>query len=538
MDTQSYIGHKCLHPIVIRDEHGRLYTAPCGKCKACRMAASSTKVMQIEAESIGKRTLFVTLTFDDIWIPHCVVIPNDDDTFNIYDITPRFGHSLTNKQLIAENVSNDYFTNEDSEYILGRLNFSGYGIPYLCRRDIQLHFKRLRKQIYKKYGETVRTFYCGEYGPKHFRPHFHYLLFYENPAIIDEFISEKFLVQQGKDVNRYLLPTWKWGFASAELPRGSVSSYVASYVNSVSTLPKFYTLPCNRTFGRGSNQLGNQIFNTSIQETAQTTDYRTLSACLSVGDNEITVHPWRSYLGQFFPKCVQFSFLDLAGREFLYTIDTRFHEVYPLSRCFTSSAKAKYLMHRIWNFNPLKKKRRDFEYFFIRRLQLIIKRDYYCHAEMYLSKFGVLDFEDYKSKRLLDFLTRIFYTSRKFIDICHKANLSQIDFIRNLDLFYKSLQQDQLKSWYTLQEKFYTEENSYMFYDVMYNELVNPTVENFCSRKNVLISKGDREFFLQNYLRNDNICYYRSYVHFKYANKQKHKKQNDTFNILKHSIYE
>ena len=52
-------------------------------------------------------------------------------------------------------------------------------IPFLNYVDVQNYIKRLRKYLFKKLGsyETLHFYAVGEYGPVHFRPHFHLLLF-------------------------------------------------------------------------------------------------------------------------------------------------------------------------------------------------------------------------------------------------------------------------------------------------------------------------------------------------------------------------
>lgn len=54
-------------------------------------------------------------------------------------------------------------------------NLPPYGT--LVKRDVQLFMKRLRKWIWAKYRKKIRYYYCGEYGPKFSRPHYHIILF-------------------------------------------------------------------------------------------------------------------------------------------------------------------------------------------------------------------------------------------------------------------------------------------------------------------------------------------------------------------------
>lgn len=44
-------------------------------------------------------------------------------------------------------------------------------------RDTQLFIKRLRKDVYERYGKRIRYFLCGEYGDERNRPHYHILCF-------------------------------------------------------------------------------------------------------------------------------------------------------------------------------------------------------------------------------------------------------------------------------------------------------------------------------------------------------------------------
>ena len=58
-------------------------------------------------------------------------------------------------------------------------------IPFLNYVDVQNYIKRLRKHLYQILGsyETLHFYAVGEYGPVHFRPHYHILLFTNSKEI-------------------------------------------------------------------------------------------------------------------------------------------------------------------------------------------------------------------------------------------------------------------------------------------------------------------------------------------------------------------
>lgn len=54
------------------------------------------------------------------------------------------------------------------------------GFMTLRPRDVTLFLKRVRKKI-----GTIKYYYCGEYGSKNFRPHYHLILFANNGRELD-----------------------------------------------------------------------------------------------------------------------------------------------------------------------------------------------------------------------------------------------------------------------------------------------------------------------------------------------------------------
>lgn len=117
---------KCLTPYVV-DMVGYKQPVPCGRCPNCKKRTiSSWSFRLMQQDKVSDMSLFITLTYDTRYVP----------------ITPK-------------------------------------GFLGLCKRDLQLFFKRLRKRYHSLYvdGKPIKYFAVGEYGGKTLRPHYHVLLF-------------------------------------------------------------------------------------------------------------------------------------------------------------------------------------------------------------------------------------------------------------------------------------------------------------------------------------------------------------------------
>lgn len=91
------------------------------------------------------------------------------------------------------------------------LTYNDYFLPKgaeLYPRDITLFLKRLRKRT----GHNLKYFYCGEYGPKDARPHYHMILFGIGP-----------------EYHEVMLEEWGKGFIKVGDVTGKSISYVAGY---------------------------------------------------------------------------------------------------------------------------------------------------------------------------------------------------------------------------------------------------------------------------------------------------------------------
>lgn len=150
----------------------------CGQCLACRLnhAKQWTVRIQKDIESCGsdRRSIFLTLTYDDAHLPTRVITD------------PRSGEVVATSEL--------------------------------CKRDLQLFFKRLRNHL----GAGIRFFACGEYGGLTSRPHYHAIIWNLPP----DFALDR---EDGYFHSSVISNCWKLGLHDVrDVEYGSIA-YVARY---------------------------------------------------------------------------------------------------------------------------------------------------------------------------------------------------------------------------------------------------------------------------------------------------------------------
>lgn len=114
----------CINPVTLSEDKGG-HVVPCGKCDTCRARqVSSWSFRLMQHYKRCKSAHFITLTYAP---EHCPI--------------------TTNKFMS------------------------------LCKRDVQLFFKRLRKKAAGNKATTIKYYCVGEYGTHTRRPHYHVILF-------------------------------------------------------------------------------------------------------------------------------------------------------------------------------------------------------------------------------------------------------------------------------------------------------------------------------------------------------------------------
>ena len=276
-DLLKAVDH-CQHRSFITNRYtGARIAVDCGQCDYCIHKRAKKASMRVKtAGSAFKYSYFVTLTYDNEHIPlmNCEVLHSDyEDAIGISgDI--HFGNEHHQYIPVSEYQCDDnsmlrhiFFTQvqgtvpfdrEIKEYVPVKDNWflsmdairsfisktqavdktdypasSQYGrdnlIPFLNYVDVQNYIKRLRKYLFQTLGsyETLHFYAVGEYGPVHFRPHYHLLLFTNSEEV--------------SKVLRYCHDkSWKLGRSDFQRAAGGAGSYVASYVNSLCSSPLLY----------------------------------------------------------------------------------------------------------------------------------------------------------------------------------------------------------------------------------------------------------------------------------------------------------
>lgn len=287
----KYPFTKCCNPQKIRNPHtGDWLKVPCGKCEACLNSKSSMQTMKCKLESLSHQyCMFVTLTYDEKHIPRIRLLQRDDmeNMYHAVLVTERLndGEVLFDVQLddIARQFLSNKFNHED--------------FPILWKRDVQLFVKRLRKHLSKFTYEKIRYYIIGEYGPQHYRPHYHALFWFDRQETFENF-------------GACLLRSWKFGRVDFSQSRGQCAQYVAQYVNGSVPLPRIFKFNETKPFAVHSFYLGEKILETKREAITLENFSEFVRRCVHFGDaySEFTV--WRSFESRFFPKCPRFSHLN------------------------------------------------------------------------------------------------------------------------------------------------------------------------------------------------------------------------------------
>lgn len=265
----SAIG-QCSNPkFVVNKYTGQRIRVGCGHCSYCLNQRAKS---QFRRTSLGatkfKYCYFVTLTYRNDTIPLYSVfgVNHSDDyadgEFGRYpfvnseavpfsDFRPQ-GDGASELFLFKQIQGTVKFDRNIKEYVPAETSFTmDYKllkallhkvqpdndlpkdtIPFLNYVDVQNYVKRLRINL-QRLGcdEKISFFVAGEYGPVHYRPHFHLLLFGNT-----EMFAQTVFDAHNK--------SWKFGRSDIQLAAGGSAQYTSAYISCANNAPLLYKV-CN-----------------------------------------------------------------------------------------------------------------------------------------------------------------------------------------------------------------------------------------------------------------------------------------------------
>lgn len=324
----------CLNPKRICNPYTHeTLVVPCGHCKACALNRSMhlTLLCDLEAQT-HKYCLFITLTYANRYIPRAQLV-DSTVSINAYDLVSNDGEVL----------SGAYLSDEQKQRLLDKFYLFG-SIPYLRKDDVQKFLKRFRYYAKKYTKERLRYFAVGEYGPVHFRPHYHMLLFFSDDALLQ--VADQIVCQ-----------SWPFGRYDCQLSKGQASSYVAGYVNSTCTIPEVFKAPAVKPFVLHSTRLGQRFLDRQLTQIYQTPVNDLIKRSCVINGKSREFDLFKSYYAYYFPKCKGFADKSSRERAYAYSVYGEARKVFPAAE--SAKELAVLLAEGIYRFG---KNRAEYDY--------------------------------------------------------------------------------------------------------------------------------------------------------------------------------
>lgn len=220
----------CENPQRIWNKFTREFSyVPCKKCNVCLTKRALFWTDKLNRESkCHPYTLFGTLTYAPDFLPY------------LYKDYEHGGFTSSDGTLfISKDELNEYLDYDSLRYI----ELLDNKLPYFRISDLQAFIKRLRSRVRANpSGEPqtdryIRYFICYEFGETKLRPHAHFLIFTRSKWFAEH--SSDVVASCWSTDGRYS-DSKQLGRIKCELVKNSASSYVASYLTCLDSLPKVY----------------------------------------------------------------------------------------------------------------------------------------------------------------------------------------------------------------------------------------------------------------------------------------------------------
>lgn len=288
-------SEKCYNPqrIVNKYTHEVLYVE-CRKCPYCLHKYATDLTSRIVREcKQHKYSLFFTLTYDNEHLP--VMVRQCEHVWKLENRDEKRDGSVRSRYLFFDKTPDYQFPQKMSTDCFA----------VVCKEDIQRFLKRLRSKIDYDYElsqeqKTLRYFICSEYGPCTKRPHYHGILWTDDPTIC-------------RDLPRLIRSTWTLCDPSridAQLVSGSAPEYVAKYVAGNSNLFEVLRTKYTKPFHLASKNPVIGSFKTTREEILDVLVNRYFEVPRiqdgNVEEASYDILPY-SFITRYFPPCQGFS---------------------------------------------------------------------------------------------------------------------------------------------------------------------------------------------------------------------------------------
>lgn len=396
----------CLHPKKITTSRGQIKYVRCGHCVVCENRKSFDYTTQCQLESASHRyTLFVTLTYDNLHLP--LVRPVSRSGYTYYNpVSPALHEHFVGMDRPIYAVSSDYVfdpANLGLYYSKFALPDHLYGlIPVLDKVDLQLFLKRLRYYLSKYTNEKIRYYACGEYGPVHFRPHYHLLLWYDD-------------AETAKVMGQAILSSWKFGRVDYQIAKGSAASYVAQYSNSISARSRLHGIKYLRPFVLHSTCLFGSFYQEEQEKIPELSFDGVNNKVFVLDGRSKQIPTLLSFETRYFGRCINY--------------DQKSHRDRLLCYEFAATAVREFGLRKVSDLAAL----------------IWRSSDSYCHRLMASFTFNH-KFNENTIKSLL-------YLSRRFLRFCDEYDMTSDEYLCIIENYWKAKDYYCLKTQLSEQEQ-------------------------------------------------------------------------------------
>lgn len=539
---ESYNFTRCSSPVLIKNKYtGETLEVRCGCCKACALARRTRlSALCSDEEQLHNYCLFTTLTYNNDSIPLLQPIyksHKDRKGYRFFNLTQR----LKEYGSMPHFESDYYHKSKDwIDPLLQKFNLGGF-IPYACKRDVQLFLKRLRKLLNRYTNEKIRYYAVSEYGPVHYRPHYHILFFYETEET-NRYISrciriawayqQKFKKSTKKGVKTFY-KTRPFGNVYNTLSRGKVTGYVASYVNASVSIPRFYTFAkFAKPFVLHSKNFACPISESYKKEIYKDDSFGFVDRIKQNNDKFVSQELSDTLKSKLFPRCRDFSSKSVKELLESYTIYRRASKEY---QTYSVSKIAQSIYFELLQNldNP-----------FVKHFKFIQKCPDYLRLTNDVDKANL-----YVSRIMSDlYLSKHFYTF-----VCDKDETLEYDRIIQIQRFWNYIALRRLKLFYQKQQEYidlYPNDVDYLpfmyinFYEYFakhFNDFNNnqcriyDDFEDYCMHqfKHIFNTDGNLNIKFKPNMKSHYMYRVLEYdTEVRFLRSIKHKKQNDLNNIF------